>query len=74
MRSIHDGDKAQTKEFIDFFEENADGYVAVTEWLRALRLMKMSKGKGALKDALLSTEILTLTLNPTLMEGLATLH
>ena len=44
-----------------------DGYVAVTEWLRALRAMKMSKGKEYLKEWLLNTEVAPSTVTPPLL-------
>ena len=56
VRQLFEGDKAATQEFISFFEENEDGYVAITEWLRALRKMKINKSKKDLRDWLLKIE------------------
>lgn len=46
----------EVSSFIELFEENDDGYVALTEWFRGIRKIKNTQGKSALRDWLLAYE------------------
>ena len=56
VAKIFEGEKNDAEEFISLFEENSDGYIALTEWLRGIRKMKNLQGKAALHAWLLDHE------------------